>query len=471
MEGINMRRILASAFGTVAFLANCLGARAQTSNPDRVSVTERLLVASKIYASVQLYFAHWQAVPDLDFDGLYKHYLDQIAHSDDRQAFDLASLEFLAALKNGHTSFSDDWLRNNYGQPLGFSLTKVDGQWIVTSSQIKDLSLGEVVEAIDDVAFEQFFKQKRKYISESSERAQRSSLFYSSHLFPESFVLRLKDGRTVHVDRKGQQLLSAPSVHWEARMLRTDVAYIRIPSFQDSENETQAVEFLKTHAKISVVIFDVRGNAGGSTPSSLLRAVMDRPYRDWTQTSTLNIGLFGAYDHLSDAIPRDRLDERTKGYFDAFKEYFRWPQFVAQGALVKPEDPIFTAKVLVLADSGCASACEDFVMPVKFSHRATVLGDATYGSSGQPFFYEFGNGMGFRVGAKRLLLPDGSEFEGVGIAPDFVIQPSIRDIQKGVDVVLNRAKVMTGLSGTDSSATRYEKSCGECVVDRVTPEK
>jgi len=441
-----MRKILV-AFAMLAFLVDCLGARAQTSSPDRVSVTERLWIASKIYASVQLYFAHWQAVPDLDLDSLYKHYLDQIAHSDDRQAFDLASLEFLAAFKNGHTEFYDAWLRDNYGQPLGFSLTKVDSQWVVTSSQIKDLPLGEVVEAIDDIAFEQFFEQKRKYISESSERAQMFSLFYSSHLFPESFVLHMKDGRTVHIDRKGQQLLPAPSVHWEARMLTTDVAYVRIPSFEDPENETKAVEFLKTHAKISAVIFDVRGNGGGSTPSNLLRALMDRPYRDWTQASTLNIGLFAAYDHLSDAVSPDQFDERTRGYFDAFKEYFRWPQFVARGVLVKPENPIFTGKVLVLADSGCASACEDFVMPVKFSHRGTILGDMTYGSSGQPFLYKFDNGMGFRVGAKRLLLPDGSEFEGVGIAPDVLIQPSIGDIQKGVDVVLNRAMVMAGLSG------------------------
>jgi carboxyl-terminal processing protease len=434
-------------FVALAFVANGVGAGAQASDPGRINVTERLWVASKIYASVQLYFAHWQAVPDVDLDNLYKHYLDQVANSDDRLAFDLASLEFLAALKNGHTAFYDGWLHDNYGQPLGFSLTKVDSQWVVTSSRIKDLSLGDVVQAIDDIEFEQFFEQKRKYISDSSERAQRSSLFYSSHLFPESFVLHMKDGRTVHIDRKGQQLLPAPNLHWEARMLTTDVAYVRIPSFQDPQNETKTVEFLKTHAKISAVIFDVRGNGGGSTPSNLLRALMDQPYRDWTQTSALNIGLFAAYDHLSDAISPDQLDERTKGYFDAFKEYFHCPQFVARGALVKPENPIFTGKVLVLADSGCASACEDFVMPVKFGHRGTILGDTTSGTSGQPFLYKFDNGMGFRVGAKRLLLPDGSEFEGVGIAPDIAIQPSIDDIQKGVDVVLNRATMIAGLPG------------------------
>jgi carboxyl-terminal processing protease len=430
-----------------AFVSNCVGARGQASDPGRINVPERLWIASKMYASVQLYFAHWQAVPDLDLDNLYKRYLDQIALSDDRQAFDLASMEFLAALKNGHTKFYDAWLRANYGQPLGFSLTKIDSQWVVTSSRIKDLPLGAVVEAIDDVAFEQFFEQKRKYISDSSERAQRSSLSYLSHLFPESFVLHMKDGRTVHIDRKGQQLLPAPTVHWEARIVTSEVAYVKIPSFQDSENETKTVEFLKTHANISAVIFDVRGNGGGSTPNNLLRALMDRPYRDWTQTSALNIGLFSAYDHLSDAISPDQLDERAKGYFDAFREYFHQPQFVARGALVKPENPIFTGKVLVLADSGCASACEDFVMPVKFSHRGTILGDTTSGTSGQPFLYEFGNGMGFRVGAKRLLLPDGSEFEGVGIAPDMAIQPSIDDIQKGIDVVLNHATVIAGLPG------------------------
>ena len=46
-------------------------------------------------------------------------------------------------------------------------------------------------------------------------------------------------------------------------------------------------------------------------------------------------------------------------------------------------------------------------MPLKFSGRATVVGETTYGSSGQPYIYDFHNGMGFRVSTKRMYFPDG----------------------------------------------------------------
>ena len=51
--------------------------------------------------------------------------------------------------------------------------------------------------------------------------------------------------------------------------------------------------------------------------------------------------------------------------------------------------------------SSITSASEDFVSPLKFSGRGTIVGEATFGSSGQPYIYDFGNGMTLRIGAKR----------------------------------------------------------------------
>ncbi len=100
-------------------------ARAQTA---KISLSERLWIASKVYSSIQIYFAHWQAVPDLDLDAAYKKYVAQIATTDDRLAFDLATKEFMARLRNGHSHFDDDWLYETHGQPLGFFVRQLGGQ-------------------------------------------------------------------------------------------------------------------------------------------------------------------------------------------------------------------------------------------------------------------------------------------------------------------------------------------------------
>ena len=83
-------------------------------------------------------------------------------------------------------------------------------------------------------------------------------------------------------------------------------------------------------------------------------------------------------------------------------------------------------------------------MPFKDNGRAEIIGEATEGSSGQPFFFDFGNGMSLLVGAARNTFPDGSPFESVGITPTIPVEPRIADVKNGVDPVLERAKELAG---------------------------
>src|SRR6185295_5991081 len=123
-----MSRIRTFAILTGFLLTSLLAGRAQAQQPavasEKISVAERAWIASKIYSSIELYFGHWQAVPDLDLDTAYHQYLDQAMASDDRVAFDLATKELMARLKNGHSGFWDSWL-NDREQPPGFTLAPV----------------------------------------------------------------------------------------------------------------------------------------------------------------------------------------------------------------------------------------------------------------------------------------------------------------------------------------------------------
>jgi len=93
----------------------------------------------------------------------------------------------------------------------------------------------------------------------------------------------------------------------------------------------------------------------------------------------------------------------------------------------------------LLVDGFCNSACEDFVEPFKTSGRALLVGETTNGSSGQPYLFDFGNGMSFRVSSKRYYLPDGSAFEGVGMKPDVEVKPTLEDWKAGRDPVFEKA--------------------------------
>ena len=79
-------------------------------------------------------------------------------------------------------------------------------------------------------------------------------------------------------------------------------------------------------------------------------------------------------------------------------------------------------------------------MPFKDNGRATLIGEATEGSSGQPYFLKLDNGMSLMVGAARHSFPDGSPFEGVGIKPTIPIEPRLIDLRDGNDPVLQQAR-------------------------------
>jgi len=433
-----MHRALAPVLATVSLAAVAAPLSATRPDSDTLSLADCTWIASKIYASVQVYFAHWEGVPDLDLDAAYRSYLERATASPDRMAFDLASLEFLARLRNGHSDFNDPWLWQNHGAPLGFALTRLGGSWVVGESRLAELSAGDVVTRIDGMPAEAFLSERMRYVSASSDEARRVKLFWRPFLFPVRFTLTLADGREVEIRRGDQELTPTEPRTLESRTLGDGVPYLYIPSFGEPANERAAVDFVRQHGEAPVLIIDVRRNGGGTTPIQLIRALMDRPYRDWTQSTALDIALFGAYRQIAASVQPGQLDDYIRGYLDAFTG-FEHPRLIMPGAVNPPGDSPYRGGLVLLADFGCASACEDFLMPFKQSGRGTIIGSRTRGSTGQPYLYEFDNGMSFRVSSKRVYLPDGSPFEGVGIVPDIVVEPTAAELESGRDAALARA--------------------------------
>ncbi len=78
-------------------------------------------------------------------------------------------------------------------------------------------------------------------------------------------------------------------------------------------------------------------------------------------------------------------------------------------------------------------------MPFKDNRRATLVGEQTAGSTGQPYILEPGHDMLILIGAKRAMFPDGSQFESVGIKPDLAVTPSLNDIRQSKDTVVEAA--------------------------------
>jgi len=411
------------------FVLSITAACAQGPPAGTLTVTDRVFVASRIYAALDS-FAQWQNVPDLNVDAAYRSYLDKALGAQDREAFDRATMEFLATLHNSHSVLVDMALMQQSG-PLPFLAESIGGKWVVTESWVSGLKPGDVIEDLDGRPFDEFVNDCLRMVSGSTDAGQRRLLFSRlgplvpyGHLFPGKFVVTLADGRSVPVDRHALEPV-AP-LQTEGRWLDPGkVAYIRIPSFMGPDLEKRALELAQEYRGASLLIVDVRGNSGGSTPSQLTAFLMDRPYRWWTEAVPMNVPFF-------------RFRASQGGHEDY--RLFDRAQITWASTPQQPAKDHFAGKLAILVDAGCMSACEDFAMPFKDNHRATLFGGTTSGSSGQPFQLDLGNGMLVFIGAKREAFPDGAQFEGVGIKPDVAISPTVNDLSKGKDVVLEGAR-------------------------------
>jgi carboxyl-terminal processing protease len=419
---------------------------AQTPADANLTLNERAFTASKIYSLVQVYFSGWKSLPELDLDIAYRNYLEKALATEGRREFDLATMEFLARLRNGHTVLWDAWLTKNYGEPIEFYARPLDGKWVVQRSVISSVKAGDVLSKIDDTEVESFFRQQQKYIAGSNEAAQRHNLFYLTYLFPAQFTVTLGDGRKVRIDRAGTMLADQTDKLPEGRWLAENAtAYIRISSFANSLFEEKALAYVMQFKNAKTLILDVRNNAGGVIPRRLSKSLMDRTYHSWKESTPIHISLLEYYDQMHKGQQLKDLPDFERGYTSAFADLFGGSQLSWGGDLVPPEGPVFHGKLIFLVDGGCASACEDLVGPFKDNRRATLIGETTEGSSGPAYLYDFKNGMTVGIAVKRQYFPDGSEFEGVGIQPDIEIHSSVDDLRAGRDRALDKALELAAL--------------------------
>jgi carboxyl-terminal processing protease len=201
-----------------------------------------------------------------------------------------------------------------------------------------------------------------------------------------------------------------------------DVLMVRLPIFYPFQLDAVDSILSKTEG-FKAVIFDLRGNPGGSAEmvQSLLGAILDHKVK------------------IADRVERNKTTPmQTEHHFHPF-----------------------TGKVAVLVDSQSASASEIFARVVQLEKRGTVLGD---GSSGMVMealqFHHTTQGekrdnyilYGSEVTHADLIMTDGKSLERTGVAPDLAVLPTASDLANGRDPVLAKAAELVGVTITPEDA-------------------
>ncbi|MEL6525062.1 MAG: S41 family peptidase [Chloroflexota bacterium] len=393
--------------------------------------------------AMQFYFAHWQDVePDFDLESEIETLMQTAIDTEDRFEFGLAMKRFIAQLNNSHTWYNDNWMMTNDRQKRAFRTRAIEhDQWMVTHSFVDDLQAGDVITHVEGRTCADWFAEVRPYINASSERiARRAFINHLLYFIPQVTRYTLDDGRDVTIDHATSAFTpnkdKMPTGAW---IDEGKIAQIHIPSFNEDRYEEQALAYVEDFKSAETIIFDMRDCEGGNTPMTLIYALMDRPFKMWSEATPMVASLFHyRYQERVWGLPHTKSEE-MRGYYDTMEGFFQRPQFMWTAQTNQPKTPTFTGNILMLTGINIGSAGEDFVIPFKSSGRATLIGENTLGSTGQPYHYRMDNGIWLAIGTKRAYMPDGSRYEGIGIAPDIHLQPTKADLKAGHDVVMERA--------------------------------
>lgn len=200
--------------------------------------------------------------------------------------------------------------------------------------------------------------------------------------------------------------IEPPSV--VAHRIDPDCGYVRIAQFGERTVDELASGLGDMIANgpdgLRGLILDLRDNPGGLLISA--------------------VGVAAAF------LPPDSLVVTTEGASRAARRSL-WtvPTDYARGARVDPlaalPDAARLLPLVVLVNSGSASAAEVVAGALQDHRRATVVGTPTFGKGSVQVIVPLGDGSALKLTVARYLTPAGRSIQTRGLTPDVVVEPRV----------------------------------------------
>lgn len=173
------------------------------------------------------------------------------------------------------------------------------------------------------------------------------------------------------------------------RWLEPGYAYVRVAQFQNNT----AVEFTKALSKLKKdqdnelkgLIIDLRNNPGGLLPASV---------------------------EIADALIEEGVIVSTEGRTPSSNQKF----------MATPGDELAGLPIVVLINSGSASASEIVAGALQDHRRAVVIGTESFGKGSVQKVLPLDDGRAIKLTTARYFTPSGRSIQAMGIKPDIEVE-------------------------------------------------
>lgn len=189
----------------------------------------------------------------------------------------------------------------------------------------------------------------------------------------------------------------------KSRLLEPGYGYVRITQFQSptDDNLREGIDQLKTQSggELKGIVLDLRNNPGGVLNGAVA---------------------------VADAFLEKGVIVSTRGRDNEAEMKFN----------AKPVDILKGAPIVVLVNSGSASASEIVAGALQDHRRAIVLGSKTFGKGSVQTILPMDNGAALKLTTARYYTPSGRSIQAEGITPDIALEAmKFEKIDEGVEAL------------------------------------
>ncbi|MFK7740938.1 MAG: S41 family peptidase [Planctomycetota bacterium] len=416
----------------------------ETRFRENISTSDKAAGAARLWSEVKYNFAHFDQVPELDWDQAYMDALPKVLAAPTTYAYYRELQRLVAKLHDGHSNvYLPSQLRSTMCTP-GLATRLVEGRVLAVAVYDRDLLeagliVGSEITAINGVDVVTYANDNVAPFVCASTKQDRARRMFGSDLLRGSqqetveLTFVAADGAqptVVTAARQsrlaaGMRRFAQPDVQFES-LGDSGVGYLALNSFGNSASVRKFVSLLPKIQATKGLVIDLRKNGGGNSAVGweILSYFSKRAFAT-TRWHTLQ------YRPTMRAWGRQPITRytRTLPVYDK----------------VKPNT--YDKPVVLLIGPQTFSAAEDMAAAFDQLGRGKMIGTATGGSTGQPLPFDLPGGGSARVCTKHDFYADGTEFVGIGIQPDLVVAPTIADVRAGVDTVLQAARDELGAPG------------------------
>lgn len=432
----------------------------QAQMPNTLSNTDKIYGLSKFWQEVNYNFVYLNQVDRQAWDSIYQVLLEDVQKTKDDYEYYRLLQKFSALLKDGHTNVffpkevSQNIFNTNFGE-YRFFITNIDGKAIITRvnlSKKEEIPIGtEVIEVNGLTTADYIREQVMPYISSSTDYVLMDWAMGNLLAGPinSTFEVKLKlaDGSIRALSLK-HTITSEKEVYppfedlqlFDFKWLEEELAYLALNSFDNPAIDSLFVDKLPELYKAKKLIIDLRNNGGGST--NIGRDILQYLTNDTLlygsrNFSRLHIPSFKAWGKWTEA--KDTIGNPwARQEFLSFRDVF-FHEFPYEPDTVRLNAKRLVVPTAILIGHQTASAAEDFLIYTDKQKHMVKIGTPSFGSTGQPMFFDLPGGGSARICTKKDTYPDGKLFVGVGVQPDIWVEKTLEDHLQGNDPVLEAA--------------------------------